>query len=246
MKDVTIVIQGKITQETYNFYVEKYPNFNIVVSTWSNHQLDLSHFPHNLKFISEKQPKDVGMQNMNLQFLSTINGLFSSFTPYCIKVRGDEYYTNLEYVAEIIKSDSGKIYTSPIWFRHWDFMNYHVSDHLMAGTTDNLKTMFFNSKINMDRKALTHMVDGVPHTYWEPEINLTRSYLMAKYKDEFFKRDGRELMIESFNILDLENLKPYKIVANVYNKNWTDNYIPEDNLSISNINQLLEPNPFKI
>ena len=246
MEDVTIIIQGRVTQETYNFYTERYPNFKIVISTWSNHNLDLSYFPHNLKFISEKQPKEVGMQNMNLQFLSTINGLFSTFTKYCIKVRGDEYYNNLEQIAELIKNDSGKIYTSPIWFRHWDFMNYHISDHIVAGTTDNLKTMFVNTKINVDRRAITHMVDGVEHTYWEPEINLTRSYLMAKYKDEFFNRDGRELMIESFKILNLEKLKPYKIVANVYNKNWTDDYIPEENLSISDINQLLESNPAKL
>ena len=50
MKNVTILIQGKITQETYNFYVESCPQYPIVISTWSNNQLDLSYFPHNLRY----------------------------------------------------------------------------------------------------------------------------------------------------------------------------------------------------
>ena len=103
MEDVTILIQGRISQESYNFYVKNYPNSNIVVSTWENHTLDTSNFPSNLKLITAKLPKEGGYQNVNYQVESTVNGLMCVRTPYVIKVRGDEYYSNLEYILSKIK-----------------------------------------------------------------------------------------------------------------------------------------------
>ena len=69
MENVTILIQGKVTQETYNFYVEAYPQTPIVVSTWSYNNLDLSYFPHNLKLVKSRSPKISGEQNMNYQYV---------------------------------------------------------------------------------------------------------------------------------------------------------------------------------
>jgi len=51
--------------------------------------------------------------------------------------------------------------------------------------------------------------------------------------------DGRHLMIENFEILDIKKLEPYKVVANIFNTQWTEGFIPERNYSISNINKLL-------
>ena len=103
MEEVTILIQGKITQETYNFFVETYPQYNIVVSTWSNHILDLLYFPNNLTLITQKLPEISGDQNMNYQFISTINGLNHVKTPYVIKFRGDEYYLKIHNIIILIR-----------------------------------------------------------------------------------------------------------------------------------------------
>ena len=109
MENVTILIQGKVTQETYNFYVEAYPQTPIVVSTWSDNNLDLSYFPHNLTIVQTRLPKNSGEQNMNYQFVSTVNGLKCVDTEYVIKVRGDEYYSNFQSVYEQLKNTSGKL-----------------------------------------------------------------------------------------------------------------------------------------
>lgn len=239
MEDVTILIQGRISQESYNFYVNNYPNSNIVVSTWENHTLDTSNFPSNLKLITAKLPKESGYQNVNYQVESTVNGLMCVRTPYVIKIRGDEYYSNLEYILSQIKLNPKKVHSCPVWFRHWEFMNYHISDHLIAGTTENLKLMFESTKYNLDNFLLYHIRDGKPQLYWEPEINITRSYLMAKHPDKFEKVDGRILMIENFEILDMQMMEPYKVVANIFKRKWADGFIPERNFSISNIKQLL-------
>jgi hypothetical protein len=115
----------------------------------------------------------------------------------------------------------------------------------MAGKTENLKLMFKTTKYNLKNDLLYHIKDGVRNEFWEPEINLTRSYLMAKYPMDFGSRDGIQMMIDNFDIIDLDKLKPYKVVANVYKKIWKDNYIPEQNYSLSKITQLLNKPPFK-
>lgn len=244
MKDVTILIQGLITQESYNFYIQNYPQYPIVISTWASHKLDLSYFPKNLTLILSKPPFEEGPQKMNYQFTSTVNGLKAIDTEYTIKVRGDEYYSNFKSLDSLIKTQPHKIYCSPIWFRHFKQWKYHISDHIIAGTTDNLKLMFNSSKIGFDNKSVRHLVDGQMKTFYEPEMHLTNSYLREKYGDEFDTLDGVQTMIDNFEIIDLKNLKPYKVVANVYNKVWISNYIPEENLSLSNINQLLEEPKF--
>jgi hypothetical protein len=49
-------------------------------------------------------------------------------------------------------------------------------------------------------------------------------------------------MIKHFDILDIELLEPYKIVANIFNKTWTSGFIPEMNYSISDVRKLLLEN----
>lgn len=240
MKDVTILIQGKISQETYNYYVETYPQFPIVISTWSDHTLDLSYFPNNLQFIQAKLPKESGEQNMNYQFVSTINGLNNVGTKYVVKVRGDEYYSNIDYIRDLVDSNPSKIWTVPVFFRHGTDFPYHISDHLMAATTENLKFMFGATKYAFDNKLIYHVVDGQRYSYWEPEINLTKGYLMAKYPDEFHKKEMNQIMVENFDIIPLPQLKPYKIIANIFKTYWINNFTPELNQSISKIEQLLD------
>lgn len=240
MKDVTILIQGKISQETYNYYVETFPQFPIVISTWSDHTLDLSYFPNNLQFIQAKLPKESGEQNMNYQFVSTINGLNNVGTKYVIKVRGDEHYSNIDYIRDLVESNPSKIWTVPVFFRHGTDFPYHISDHLMAATTENLKFMFGATKYAFDNNLIYHVVDGQRYSYWEPEINLTKGYLMAKYPEEFHTKPMNEIMVENFDIIPLTELKPYKIIANIFKTYWVNNFTPELNQSISKIEQLLD------
>lgn len=238
MKDVTLIIQGRVSQETLNFYLKNYPTLNVVISTWNEHRLNLSKAPSNYKIVTQKLPSEPGFQNQNYQFQSTLNGLYLANTPFVIKIRGDEYYSNVEYIYDLITSTPQKIFCSPIFFRHWGFMQYHISDHIIAGTRDNLLLMFESTKQKVDSGTLFHVADGQIHTYWEPEINLTRGYLMEKEKNRFGIADGRQLMVENFEILNIKKLEPYRIVANIFNTFWVDGFVPEHNFSISDIRKL--------
>jgi hypothetical protein len=241
MNNVTIILQGKVLQDSLDFYIKNYPTANLIVSTWVGSDLNLSNLPESYNVILSKMPKKRGDQNVNLQLVSTLNALRFVKTDYVIKIRGDEYYSNLEYVAYSISMNPNKVYCTPVWFRHWSFMKFHISDHMIAGKLENVNMMFEKTKFNIDNELITHIVNGAPHRFWEPEINFTRSYLMEKEPNRFGKVDGRQLMVEHFDILDIKKMYPYRIVANVYKAQWTDEYVPELNYSISNIQMLFNP-----
>ena len=220
MKNVTILLQGKILQPTIDFYVENYPTANVVISTWIGSELNFSNLPETYKVVLSKLPPNSGFQNINYQLISTLTGLKLVDTDYVIKIRGDEYFSNMEYVANEVAMNPKKIHCSPIFFRHWSFIPYHFSDHLIASTKDNLQLMFEKTKLNVDNLLIWYEKDGKRESYWEPEINFTRSYLMAKEPKRWDKVDGRKLMVDNFEILDIQQLHPYKIVANIFKAEW--------------------------
>jgi hypothetical protein len=123
-------------------------------------------------------------------------------------------------------------------------MNYHTSDHIIAGTLENLLTMFQSTKHNFDNKLIYYIKNGERVLYWEPEIMLTRSYVKSKLPNKYERVDGRILMKELFDILDIQLLKPFSIKANVFKKSYTE-FIPERNFSISTIDQIFLENPYK-
>ena len=252
MDDVTIIIQGKLEQDSYDFYTKKYDNCNVIISTWVDTSIDFSQLPKNFKVILSPLPNESGDQNINYQIISTLNALEMVTTKYVIKMRGDEYWSYPENIYQSIKSAPEKLWSSSVFFRAWQYAEYHISDHIMAGTTENLLLLFKAAKFNYDNNRLNvskWKVDGKFHKYVKthaPEERLTKSYLEAKDPLRFEKIDGKFLMKEHFDILNIDLLKPYKIKANLFKKQWKDDFIPERNFSISTIDQLFSDEPYKI
>ncbi len=252
MDDVTIIIQGKLEQDSYDFYTKKYDNCNVIISTWVGTSIDFSQLPKNFKVILSPLPNQSGDQNINYQIISTLNALEMVTTKYVIKMRGDEYWSYPENIYQSIKSAPHKLWSSSVFFRAWQYAEYHISDHIMAGTTENLLILFRAAKRNYDTNRLNvskWKVDGKFHKYVKthaPEERLTKSYLEAKDPLRFEKVDGKFLMKEHFDILDIDLLKPYKVKANLFKKQWKDDFIPERNFSISTIDQLFSDEPYLI
>jgi hypothetical protein len=244
MQDVTLIVQGRITQETFDFYVKNYTGWNVVISTWVGLDIDYSELPDGFTLLISKLPKESGFQNLNYQLVSTLNALNRIKTPYVIKVRGDEQWSNLESVYKSLKTNTNKIWCSSVFFRPWIYMHYHISDHIIAGTLENLLTMFQSTKHNCDNKLIYYIKNGERVLHFEPELMLTRSYVKSKLPNKYEKVDGRILMKELFDILDIQILKPFSIKANIFKKSYTE-FIPEHNFSISNIDQIFWENPYK-
>ena len=252
MEDVTIIIQGKIEQETYDFCIKNYRNCPVIISTWVDCKIDFSNITPNIRVILSPLPSVDGVQNLNYQLISTLNALDCVNTKYTIKMRGDEFYSYPENIYQFTKSEPDKLHTSPIFFRAWQFAEYHISDHLISGTTDNMLILFKTTKANFDTGRLNvskWKEDGVFKKYvssHSPEERLTKSYLEAKEGISFESKDGRELMKKHFQILNINLLKPYKMKANLFKVEFRDNFIPEKNYSISDIDKLFSDEPYKI
>ena len=252
MEDCTIIIQGKIEQESYDFYKTKYHNCPVIISTWADTGIDFSELPKNFKLLIAPLPLESGDQNINYQLVSTLNALDLVKTNYVIKMRGDEYWSYPENIYEAIKLEPNKLHCSSVFFRAWQYCEYHMSDHIIAGTTENLITLFTTTKHNWNAGRLNvskWKIDGTftryIHTH-APEERLTKSYLEAKEPDRFEKEDGRILMKEHFSIFNIDLLKPYKVKANLFKIEFKDNFIPEKNFSISNIDKLFSDEPYKL
>jgi hypothetical protein len=230
MEQVTLLIQGKILQSTYDFYYKLYSNLPIIVSTWENSDVKCD---KNTTLIKSKYPIDFGEQNKNLQIQSTITGLSFVSTKYVIKLRGNEEYSNLEYAMDMLLKSDDKILTSPVFFRKWSIYPYHISDHILIGKTLNINKMFFAAASN------NGLGDDICIHYDVPEQVLCKFYI--EYR-EGIKLDNnynnRKYMIKYFDIISLDNHIPYKIVANIQNKIWYSNFIPEYEGSISDITQI--------
>ncbi len=187
MENTTIIIQGKLEQDSYNFYINKYKNCPVIISTWADCKIDFSGLPKNFKLIIAPLSGESGEQNINYQLISSLNAL------------------------------------------------------------DNVKTKYNydNGRLNVSKWKVDGVFRGYINTH-APEERLTKSYLEAKEPDRFEKVDGRILMKEHFSILDIQLLRPYKVKANLFKIEFKDNFIPEKNFSISNIDKLFNDDPYKI
>ena len=251
MKDVTLIIQGRLYQDSYDFYIKNYTQCPVIISTWTDCKIDFSNIPDNFIVILAPLPLDGGKQNINYQLVSTLNALKRVTTPLVIKIRGDEYYSNIESIYNQIKMEQNKIHTASIFFRAWQFAEYHISDHIIAGTKERVMLMFKETKKNFDTGEMNiskWKLEGKFHrwiTTEAPEERITKSYLNSIDPFRYDIIDGVILMKEHFDILDITKLFPYKIKANIWEAEWDNKeFIPEENYSISNMYQLGSDTPY--
>ena len=184
MKDVTIVLQGRVGKEQMELWKKNYKNWNVIVSTWEDVDFDFGGgifskwLPRKWKLVINKYPIIRGWNHSNLdyQIITTLAGLNEVKTKWVIKARCDEYWSNLEKVVELMDDD--KIVSSSMYFRSKEYdngkHNFHIGDKILGGTTENLVLMFESTIHNLEIKL------------WDtqnPEGQLGFGYIIAKDKD---------------------------------------------------------------
>jgi hypothetical protein len=150
IEDLTIILQGRCEDEPLKMWFENYSNHNVILSIWNDYTIPFD-IPSNWKVIKRDIPKRYAeFQNVDLQITSTLNGLLYVDTKYTLKVRADEYYSNIETIYKKMKLDENKILCGSFVFRRLDGLYpYHISDHIICGTTDNIKLMFESAYENL-------------------------------------------------------------------------------------------------
>lgn len=206
ISDLTIILQGRCENETIKLWIENYSEWNVIISTWIDNDIPFS-LPKNWKLIKSDYPKRYGnFQNVDYQITSTLNGLSEVKTKYVLKARLDEYWSSIDIVYNKMKSDENKVLCSSIFFRPLGLYAYHISDHILCSTTDNLKTMF-NGAYDLLIKdiRLTNCPEtilGGGFVFSKENIDAAKQFTnLHLYSDMYLKK--------WFHIIDVNELKPY-------------------------------------
>lgn len=245
IEDFTLVIQGPIHRNTLTM-IGLHPNINTVVSTWDNpkwqHPTIREYIENvnrpNLKVIVSEMPEEskvekvYNSQNRYYQFLSTLSGLNCVETPYAIKVRSDEYYTDLTPVMRVFLQNDEKLVTSDIFFRRVEYLRYHISDHIMCGKTPRMIKMFeemiYDCEFNIDQLKYAPFSQ---HDFWlfvEQQMGMKYIELCervegVKYKHPTSYEDVKNIMIKHFDIVNTGLLGEFYITANCEKRTYINN-----------------------
>lgn len=144
----------------------------IIISTWNDHRNTNSFIGlyNVMNIISGKNPANkliadirriIGDRNIDLvtdditnyndyynnanvayQSATSLNGLKKVDTEYVIKLRCDEYYTDLSEFIDLMKSAPEKLTTNNFLFAPDYHEQFHLSDHVIGGYTHNILGMF--------------------------------------------------------------------------------------------------------
>jgi hypothetical protein len=216
IEEVTIVIQGRVNVQHIGRWVQKYKDWNVIISTWNEYDLNITQIPEKWTILQFPKPKKrfFNVTNLDLQILSTLNGLRYVETPYTIKARGDEYFSNLHSFLNEMEYKKDKVICSDVFFRGLQKGSFfHISDHLIGSSTENIKIMFQNT--------WDLLIDGwlMPVNTVGPENYLGYGFIKSKEKldinqielhltDEF----SQPLFEKWFDYIPMSKLAPYVVV----------------------------------
>jgi len=199
--DVTFVVQGLSRLETYSKLVTNLLRFGYVeISTW-----DVLDQPRVLNYISSNHIPNG--QNIYLQCYTTLSGLQKCTTKFAIKVRADEWYENFSLFIAAMKNYPNKITTHNLFFRTFGQYPYHLSDHVIGGTKENLLKMFSTCKHLLESK---YQLPKIPRMLIQcPEQWLTVAYMKCFYKEEELPHHITRKMITHFQVVPLPVFKDF-------------------------------------
>lgn len=226
-REYTILLQGVINPKTFNLWIKNYSDYKVVVSIWEDEDLSDYQIPTNWKVVKNKYPlvRFRKEANLDYQIITTLAGLSEVGSEWVIKMRTDEYYSNLDKVFKKMKASPEKIVSSSMFFRKYGMYKFHCSDKLLGGTTENLIGMFESTLHNLQMKLWEETI---------PESQLGLGYIMlrdsnididdvnnkrAELGEQFVEEHGIKLFTDASNIISTEMMN---IVTNEFIKNNND------------------------
>ena len=227
-REYTILLQGVINPKTFNLWIKNYSDYKVVVSIWEDENLNDYVIPNNWKIVKNKYPLVRFWRGANLdyQIITTLAGLNEVSDKWVIKMRTDEYYSNLDKVFTKMKRNPEKIVSSSMFFRKYGMYKFHCSDKLLGGATDNLIGMYESTLQNLEIKLWNETI---------PEAQLGLGYVMLKDVDinindinnkrsefgaQFVEEQGIKLFTKASNTISTEMMN---IVTREFTKNNKDN-----------------------
>lgn len=227
LKPYTILLQGQINEESFNLWIKNHADSNVVVSVWDDEDLSNYEIPKKWKIVKNPYPflRFAPKANLDYQIITTLSGLNNIKSKWVIKMRCDEYWSNLDKVFDKMLKNPDKIISGSMFFRKWGLYRFHIGDKIMGGSVDNLILMFESTLHNLEIK------------FWNtdiPESQLGIGYIMGKEKDinirelkktlttplkksNPIKKNISELTSTIYKALEITNQKAFGILTKEFN-----------------------------
>lgn len=225
---LTVVIQGTLNKTRFTKSLDHYKkisNGNVILSTWECHR-DLVDPAWGVKVVYSKPPRYrfYNIANINCQAITVMNGCRAVKTPFCVKVRTDEYRTDMYKFLGKMFAAPDKMICDNIFFRPTNYRAFHCGDHIMgANTTTLYKTFLGVNKICRrfhqynSKDALPAHLLGLKHTVncdgGYPEVLITTSYLKYK-KEPLIQENASEIMRKHFDVVDVNDMGEFIVNCN--------------------------------
>lgn len=234
---ITVVIQGPLHPNSLIAIRSISRDFNVVISHWKTNNKDEKNLDdllergdhttvvsHSMESLSFKNNE----ANRFYQFYSTYKGMCLVDTEFVIKMRSDEYYTNLIPFAEAILENPDKYTSNDIFFRNPETNEnenflFHPSDHLYGGRTDLLKQTLktcIDDCLDKTPEDLTIQMADLKNKQYPivPEQHLFGNFILTKNPDlslQSKKKDSTnelvKLMKENCKIVPCTELGFYSV-----------------------------------
>ena len=226
--NITIVIQGLLDKPRFEKSLDHYKEIsggNVILSTWECHR-NLADPAWDIHTVFNQPPlyRFWNMGNLNCQAITILGGCFLSKTPFTIKVRTDEYRTDLSKFINIMLANPDKMTTDNPFFRPTNLRILHCGDHIIGMKTKAMRATFRNV-MKVCRKYHTYnSMEGLPPELFGlerrynmdgffPETVITTSYL--KYKKEPLDQDNNTaIMMKHFNVVDINEMGEFLVNCN--------------------------------
>tara|TARA_Y100001934_G_C12373449_1_gene787768 strand:+ start:3414 stop:4205 length:792 start_codon:yes stop_codon:yes gene_type:complete len=186
---ITFVIQGPLTCETIKTakICKKYGE--VIVSCWDNDCPNLiKNLGRHAKIIKNKffKPKGYNFQNIQYHIKTFFEGVRAAKTDYVIKLRSDEYFTDISNLVDTARKNPNKITTCNFLFRP-DVL-FHPSDHIIGGKKKSLFSMLiwsmeFIKNFKEDKPVSAKRVGLKSELFYKDitaELTFCISYLKSK------------------------------------------------------------------
>ncbi len=154
-------------------------------------------------------------QNVYFQIAGTLEGLKQVTTRFTVKIRADEYYCNIRPILERLRAYPDSVISNNIFARATQSFPFHISDHLIAGSRENMLKMFEEAY-----KSIVEKWEAPKVKFYVAEQRLTMCYVAARQGcavTELPVKDHaaiRGLMMKYFWIISVKQLGGFYASAN--------------------------------
>lgn len=242
LKDFTLIIHGPLTMYTvFTLYRHK-DSFPVVIVAPRPKELVDNTILAEVQRLMQQSNNNISLfiyddavpsninneQNRYLHFFSVHLGLQSCKTPYTIKMRSDEFFSDLSPVVESVSNNKNKLITTDVFFRN-SRQPFHPSDHLVAGNTQTLLESFGAAKnlcegieipnsskmIRFVADQTKQQVDGKDLRWMAAEQVLGLGAILTQLPANRLREpDTIEIMKELFHIVPAESLGLFRVMYN--------------------------------